>query len=189
MITKPYSNIPLHADWAVNSGRPEIQILLLLFRTAQRGKRLSNRAGRVGRIISAPLVLPYIFYSRFCMAFDVPPSTHIGPRCRVYHAHGIVINASTVLGSDVILRHSTTLGSRISGSDAPRVSDHVDMGANVMVLGDVTVGEGARIGAGSLVLNDVPPGAVTLAGAKARVLQPKVPSTDGQRRVSGEFDA
>lgn len=180
MTVEPSPSSPIFSDWSVNKGRPEVQLLLLLLRVAQTGKRLLDRGGRAGRVLSAPLVLPYFFYSRFCMAFDVPPSTTIGPRCRIYHAHGIVINASTVIGADVTLRHGTTLGSRVSGSDAPRVGDRVEMGANVMILGDIEIGRGATIGAGSLVLNDVPPGAVTLAGAKARVL-----SQESQKAVVG----
>ncbi|MEO5319278.1 serine acetyltransferase [Arthrobacter sp. CC3] len=159
----------LLSDWAVNKERPEIQILLLLFRIAQLGKRLPF-AGRAARLVSIPFVLPYLLYSRFGLSFDVPPSTQLGPRCRVYHAHGIVINASTIIGSDVVLRHGTTLGSRVSGSDAPKIGSNVEMGANVMVLGDVKIGDGSVIGAGSLVLEDLAPNSVTVAGSKARTL-------------------
>lgn len=162
-------HLPIFCDWAVNEGRPEIQLLLVLFRLAQRAKGALG-AARTGRLLAAPLVLPYIFYSRFWLAFDVPPSTTIGPRCRVFHAHGIVINASTSIGSDAVLRHGATLGSRVSGSDAPNLGDRVELGANVLILGAVTIGDDCIIGAGSLVLESLPASSVTVAGAKARVL-------------------
>lgn len=169
MITKRDPAPGILCDWSVNEGRPEIQILLLLFRIAQRSKIRFDNGRRAGRLMAAPFVLPYFIYSRFCLSFDVPPSTSIGPACRIFHAHGIVINSSTVIGADVVLRHSTTLGSRRSGSDAPHIGNGVEIGAGTMILGDVKVNDGATIGAGSLVLNDVPRGAVTLAGAKARL--------------------
>lgn len=159
----------LLSDWVANKGRPEIQVLLLLFRIAQLGKRLPF-AGRIARLISVPFVLPYLIYSRFGLSFDVPPSTELGPRCRIYHAHGIVINASTIIGSDAVLRHGTTLGSRVSGSDAPKIGNNVEMGANVMVLGNVKIGDGSVIGAGSLVLEDIASNSVTVSGSKARTL-------------------
>jgi serine acetyltransferase len=46
------------------------------------------------------------------------------------------------------------------------------IGAGAVLLGDITVGDGATIGANSVVLHSVPPG-VTVVGAPARPLNHK----------------
>ena len=43
------------------------------------------------------------------------------------------------------------------------------IGAGAKVLGNITVGEGAKIGAGSVVLEDVPPHS-TVAGVPAKLV-------------------
>lgn len=50
------------------------------------------------------------------------------------------------------------------------IDDFVWLGSNVMVLGGVSIGEGAIIQAGSVVVNDIPPYAIA-GGAPARVFK------------------
>jgi serine acetyltransferase len=47
------------------------------------------------------------------------------------------------------------------------VGDDVVLGAHAVLLGDITVGDGARVGANAVVTRDVPAGA-TVAGVPAR---------------------
>lgn len=56
---------------------------------------------------------------------------------------------------------------------APIIEDDVLIGANAVLLGNITVHKGAKIGAGAVVLCDVPGGA-TAVGVPAKVLLPKV---------------
>ena len=51
----------------------------------------------------------------------------------------------------------------------PRYAAVVLLGAGAKVLGNITVGEGAKVGAGSIVLEDVPP-YTTVVGNPARVV-------------------
>jgi len=50
------------------------------------------------------------------------------------------------------------------------IKDKVWLGAKVIVLKGVTIGEGAVVGAGSVVVNDVPPWTL-VAGNPARVIR------------------
>jgi maltose O-acetyltransferase len=50
------------------------------------------------------------------------------------------------------------------------IEDNVWIGARVIVLGGVTIGEGSCIGAGSLVIEDVPPRSLAV-GVPARVIR------------------
>ena len=51
----------------------------------------------------------------------------------------------------------------------PLVGDDVIIGAGALLLGDITIGCGAKIGAGSVVLHDVPAGE-TAVGVPARIV-------------------
>jgi acetyltransferase-like isoleucine patch superfamily enzyme len=50
------------------------------------------------------------------------------------------------------------------------IEDNVWLGARVIVLGGVTIGEGSCIGAGSLVIDDIPPRSLAV-GVPARVIR------------------
>jgi len=70
---------------------------------------------------------------------------------------------------DFSMLHEVTLGGtgKQGGDRHPKVHKGVMIGAGAKVLGNVTIGEGAKIGAGSVVLEDVPPHC-TVAGVPAR---------------------
>ena len=66
----------------------------------------------------------------------------------------------------------------IGGKPRPRtrpltIGDHVWIGTGAMVLGGVTIGDGAVVAAGSVVTKDVP-GKVIVAGNPARVVREDV---------------
>lgn len=58
------------------------------------------------------------------------------------------------------------------GGGAPIIEDDVIIGANAVLLGNITVHKGAKIGAGAVVLCDVPEDS-TAIGVPAKVLVPK----------------
>jgi serine O-acetyltransferase len=65
--------------------------------------------------------------------------------------------------------HEVTLGGtgKATGDRHPKVGSGVLIGAGAKILGNVTVGDCAKIGAGSVVLEDVP-SHCTVAGVPAR---------------------
>lgn len=50
----------------------------------------------------------------------------------------------------------------------PQIGNGVELGANVIILGDITIGHNVTVGAGSVVLDAVPDNALVV-GEKARV--------------------
>ncbi len=153
-------------DWSANRGRPGIQLVLVLFRLAQRAR---GDGGRLRRLLAAPLMLLYRLVALRLFSIDLPVSTAVGRGLAIHHGMGLVVNRATRIGDSVTLRHNTTLGSRRTDADGPVLADRVDVGPHSVLLGAISVGEGALVGAGSVVLRDVPP-ATSVAGNPARVL-------------------
>jgi len=102
---------------------------------------------------------------------DIHPAARIGHGLMIDHAHSIVIGETAVVGDDVSLLHSVTLGGtgKSDGDRHPKIGNGVLIGAGASILGNITVGECARVAAGSVVLADVP-GGTTVAGVPARIV-------------------
>ena len=72
-------------------------------------------------------------------------------------------------GDDFTIRHGVTIGNRGADNMAcPHIGNGVELGANVIILGDITLGNNVTVGAGSVVLDSVPDNALVV-GEKARV--------------------
>jgi serine O-acetyltransferase len=102
---------------------------------------------------------------------DIHPAARIGKGIMIDHAHSIVIGETAVVGDNVSMLHSVTLGGTGKEKEDrhPKIGDEVLIGAGAKVLGNITVGCCSRIAAGSVVLEDVPP-AMTVAGVPAKVV-------------------
>jgi putative colanic acid biosynthesis acetyltransferase WcaB len=154
-------------DWSVNRGRPECQLLLAWFRVAQWA---ACRWGRFARLA----VWPYWLLSSLMLGVDLPAAASIGPRLRLYHLQGIVINPHATIGSDCRLRHGVTVGNRVDRNDrelgVATIGDDVELGTGCVVLGDVHVGDHARVGALAVVIESVPAWGVAV-GNPARVIR------------------
>lgn len=102
---------------------------------------------------------------------DIHPAARIGSGILFDHATGIVIGETAVLDDNISILHAVTLGGtgKERGDRHPKVRSGVLIGAGAKILGNVTIGECARIGAGSVVLNDVP-AHMTVAGVPAKVV-------------------
>ena len=104
-------------------------------------------------------------------AVDIHPAAQIGAGILLDHATGIVIGETTVIEDNVSLLHGVTLGGtgKELGDRHPKVRRVVLLGAGAKVLGNVEIGEGAKIAAGSVVLDPVP-AHCTAAGVPARIV-------------------
>jgi len=102
---------------------------------------------------------------------SIPPTCHIGPGLYIGHFGGILIDAECRLGRNCNLSQGVTLGQGGRGETrgVPVLGDRVHVGANAVVLGQITIGDDAVIGAGAVVMNSVPPRGVAL-GNPARVV-------------------
>ena len=116
-------------------------------------------------------IFSYHLQSRISELFavDIHPAAKLGGGIFIDHAHGIVIGETAVVEDDVSMLHSVTLGG--TGKERedrhPKIRRGVMIGAGSKVLGNIEVGEEARIAAGSVVLHSVPP-RCTVAGVPAK---------------------
>lgn len=109
--------------------------------------------------------------NRIAAVFDVDihPAAQVGAGIMLDHATGVVIGETAVVGNDVSMLHSVTLGG-CGLSDGPRhphIGNGVLISTGAKILGNICIGEGAKIAAGSVVLEAVAPH-TTVAGVPAR---------------------
>lgn len=99
-------------------------------------------------------------------AVDIHPAARIGAGVMIDHATGVVIGATAVVGADVYMLHSVTLGATGKPTRGekrhPTVGRRVVLGAGCTVLGDVAIGDDCTVGAGSIVTKEVPPGSTVV---------------------------
>jgi serine O-acetyltransferase len=117
--------------------------------------------------------LAYFVQMRVSEVFgvDIHPASRVGKGIMIDHAHSIVIGETAVVGDNVSMLHSVTLGGtgKEDGDRHPKIGNGVMIGAGAKVLGNITVGYCSRIAAGSVVLHDVPHN-TTVAGVPAKVI-------------------
>jgi serine O-acetyltransferase len=127
----------------------------------------------LGRIVSQT--------ARWLTGIEIHPGARIGRRLFIDHGMGTVIGEMAVVGDDVTLYQGVTLGgispsvnsaAQVGVKRHPTLESRAIVGAGAQVLGNITVGAGARVGAASVVLKDVPAGAAVV-GNPGRVVMPK----------------
>ncbi|MCQ4325737.1 serine O-acetyltransferase [Stutzerimonas stutzeri] len=103
------------------------------------------------------------------LGIDINPASRIGSGIMLDHGTGIVIGETAVVGDDVSILQGVTLGGtgKEGGDRHPKVRSGVMIGAGAKILGNIEIGEGAKVGAGSIVLHTVPPH-TTVVGNPAR---------------------
>jgi serine O-acetyltransferase len=102
---------------------------------------------------------------------DIHPAAKIGAGVFLDHGTGITIGETAVVSDDVSMLHGVTLGGTSAEREDrhPKIGRGVLIGAHASVIGNIRVGDYAKIAAGSVVLKPVPPGC-TAAGVPARLV-------------------
>jgi putative colanic acid biosynthesis acetyltransferase WcaB len=161
----------LFQDWSANRQNFKAQLVLFLFRLVQAVNRYTFT-----KIIFFPYLVLYRYWVEWHLGIELPRKLTIGKGLSLYHGQALVVNKGVVIGEYCVLRNSTTIGHKKLAdgtySGCPRIGNYVDIGANVCIIGDVTIGDHVVIGAGSVVTKDIPSNSVAV-GNPARVLEAK----------------
>jgi serine O-acetyltransferase len=136
---------------------------MTIFRLVQRNRR-RNR------------LLFYMFFLwwrhlKVKYGFDISYRTQIGKGLYIGHFGGIVIHGDAIIGENCNLSQGVTIGilNRGKNQGVPKIGNRVFMGPGAVILGGITIGDGALIGANAVVTFDVPDNGVVAAGASVLV--------------------
>lgn len=111
--------------------------------------------------------------SRSSLVFqvDIHPRVAVGQGIMIDHGTGVVIGETATIGDHVSILQNVTLGGtgKEEGDRHPKIRSGVLIGAGAKILGNIVVGECARVASGSVVLKPVPPH-MTVAGVPAKIV-------------------
>ena len=102
---------------------------------------------------------------------DIHPAAEIKGGVMIDHATGVVIGETSKIDKNVSIYQGVTLGGKgfEEGDRHPKIQSGVSIFASSTVLGNITIGQNAKVAAGSLVLKDVE-AETTVAGIPAKKL-------------------
>ena len=102
---------------------------------------------------------------------DIHPAAEIKGGVMIDHATGVVIGETSKIDKHVSIYQGVTLGGKgfEEGDRHPKIQSGVSIFASSTVLGNITIGQNAKVAAGSLVLKDVE-AETTVAGIPAKKL-------------------
>lgn len=123
--------------------------------------------------------------ARILTGIEIHPEATIGKNLFIDHGTGVVIGQTAVIGDNVTIFHGVTLGGvgregeEKCSKRHPTVEDDAMIGSCAQILGNITIGKGAKIGSNSVVLVDIP------AGKTALGIPAKIIGGDEKRRAYG----
>jgi serine O-acetyltransferase len=110
--------------------------------------------------------------NRFVTGIEIHPGARIGRRFFIDHGAGVVIGETAEVGDDVLMYTGAILGGTSSERTKrhPTIGNGVVIGSHAVILGNITVGDEAKVGSGSVVVEPVPAGA-TVIGVPGRIVR------------------
>jgi serine O-acetyltransferase len=103
----------------------------------------------------------------------------VGKHFHIIHPGGIIIHPGVVFGDRCGIMHHVTVGTNMQRRGVPRIGNDVFIGTGAVVVGPITIGDGATIAANSLVFFDVPADALAMGvpavihAGKSKLRKPK----------------
>lgn len=116
------------------------------------------------------------YFSRFLTGIEIHPQAKIGKNLFIDHGHGVVIGQTAEIHDNVLIYHGVTLGSRNYSQSKrhPTIKNNVILGAGVKIIGDVVIGENAKIGAGAVIYENITPNEIIIASENKKIIKDKI---------------
>jgi putative colanic acid biosynthesis acetyltransferase WcaB len=148
-------------DWKVNKVSAKGRIIMVFFRIAN-----FCTFRKFYYYLGLPYLIFYKILVEWLFCIEIPWNVTIGKNLTLFHGQSLVLNSKVIIGNNCILRHCTTIGNKKkkdgSFSTSPIIGDNVDIGSNVCIIGDISIGDNAKIGCGSVVIKSVPKNCVAV---------------------------
>ncbi|HEY7052896.1 MAG TPA: serine acetyltransferase [Mycobacterium sp.] len=113
------------------------------------------------RLRSAPIALRLLLRAVYRPAATLTlEADRIGPALFIQHGVATIVTAQCI-GSHCWINQQVTIGYTAKGR--PTLGDRVRVGAGAVVLGPITLHDGATVGANATVMRDVGPGQTVVA--------------------------
>jgi serine O-acetyltransferase len=129
-------------------------------------------------------------FTRFITGIEIHPGAVIGKNLIIDHGMGVVIGETAHIGNNCLIYHGVTLG----GVDLnpvkrhPTLKDNVVIGAGAKILGNIEIGEYARVGANSVVIRSVPAHS-TAIGIPARIMSTQKGVKPGEELAHDQIES
>ena len=96
--------------------------------------------------------------------FQIPYDTNIGKGFYLAHFGRVIIHPKSVIGYNVNVSTGVVIGTQFRGKrkGAPTIGNYVWIGANAIIVGNVTIGNNVLIAPGAYVNFDVPDGSIVI---------------------------
>lgn len=103
--------------------------------------------------------------------FQIYPETQIGEGLYLGHWGALVINPKAKIGKNCNIAQGVTIGQANRGKNAgfPTIGNEVWIGANAVIVGNITIGDNVLIAPNAYVNTDVPPNSVVM-GNPAQII-------------------
>ena len=127
------------------------------------------RMGIKRKFFRAPMTIVYRLLKKMAQIFcgiKLDYTVHVGRRVKLEHFGGMILGARSI-GDDTIIRQNTTFGIRdmTDLSAKPIIENGVNIGAGVVIVGDIVVGRHSVIGPNCVITEDVPPFSIVSSAA------------------------
>jgi serine O-acetyltransferase len=131
------------------------------------------RYGIKNSVLRKPFSLLYWFLYKVVQiltGIELPCEVPVGRNFRIDHFGDIIISGYASFGDDCIIRNGVTVGLKnIEEKAAPKIGNDVNIGAGAKLLGNITIGDHVDIGANAVVITPVPDNSIAV-GIPARII-------------------
>jgi serine O-acetyltransferase len=154
------------------------------------GVWIAGRTTAIRPILGVAYKIGYLVV-RNVYGIEIPRTVRLGRRVKIAHQSGIVIHPNSWIGDDCVIRQNVSIGAAAGDAarahqQAPRLGRGVSVGVGAVIVGAVTIGDGAVIGPNATVLTSVPAGARVLAAAPRTIRMPAtVAAREEELRAQG----
>ena len=110
---------------------------------------------------------------------EIPAKTSIGEGLYLGHSGGRYINSNCIIGRNCNLNHNVTIGQENRGirKGSPTIGNQVWVGANAVIVGNISIGNNVLIAPNSFVNFDVPSDSIVI-GNPAKIIKDEFATKD-----------